>query len=69
MYGEDFQNFLLSPLVILSEKTINNTSGTHLVNDMATAIVRKELTLKIKIYGGFDSKFLNCIYVKDAKDV
>ena len=48
---------------------MNNISGTHLVNVMATAIVRKELTLKIKIYGGFDSKFLNCIYVKDAKDV
>ena len=69
MYG-DFQNFLLSPLVILYEKTVNNTSGTHLVNDMAIVIVRKELlTLKIKIYGRFDCKFLNCLYVKDAKNV
>ena len=68
MYG-DFQNFLLSPPVILCENTMNNTSGTHLVNYMTTAIVRKELTLKIKIYEGFDSKFLNCLYVKDAKDV
>ena len=69
MYG-DFQNFLLSPPVILRENTMNNTSGTHLVNYMTTAIVWKELlTLKIKIYGGFDCKFLNCLYVKDAKDV
>ena len=70
MYGEDFQNSLLSPLVILCEKTMNNTSGTHLVNDMTTAIVWKELlTLEIKIYGRFECKFLNCLYVKDAKDV
>ena len=60
MYG-DFQNFLLSPPVILCENTMNNTSGTHLVNYMTTAIVWKELlTLKIKIYRKFDCKFLNC---------
>ena len=66
MYG-DFQNFLLSPPVILCENTMNNTSGTHLVNYMTTAIVWKELlTLKIKIYGVSDCKFLNCLYVKDV---
>ena len=49
---------------------MNNTSGTHLVNDMANAIVRKELpSLKTKIYGGLDCEFLNCLYVKDAKNV
>ena len=48
---------------------MNNTSGTHLVNDMANAIVRKELPwIKTKIYGGLDGEFWNCLYVKDAKN-
>ena len=49
---------------------MKNTSGTHLVNDMANAIVRKELPSPItKSYGGLDCEFLNCLYVKDAKNV
>lgn len=47
---------------------MHNTSDTHLVNDMATAVVRKELlTLKIKIHGGNDCKSLNCLYVQDVR--
>ena len=54
----------------LCEKTMNNTSGTNLVNDMANAIVQKELpSLETKIYGGLDCEFLNCLYVKDAKNI
>ena len=48
---------------------MKNTSGTHIVNNMANAIVRKELpSLKTKIYGGLDCEFLNYLYVKDAKN-
>ena len=50
-------------------KTMNNTSGTHLVNDMTNTIVRKELpSFKTMIYGGLDCEFLNCLYENDAKN-